>query len=120
MTLRKLKTMLPSLKQSIEKPFKSGLVYLIKCAECNAAYVGQTARHLKTRVNEHQAPSKPVKKHFQECGSSFNVESTEILAATSRGSRFLETLEALFIEELQPSINTKDEYRSRTLTIKFF
>ena len=28
------------------------------------------------------------------------------------------TLEALFIQELEPKINTKDEWRSRTLTIK--
>ena len=29
------------------------------------------------------------------------------------------TLEALFIEEIKPELNTKDEYRSRTLKLKF-
>ena len=29
------------------------------------------------------------------------------------------TLEALFIKEIAPVLNTKDEYRSRTLTLKF-
>ena len=28
------------------------------------------------------------------------------------------TLEALFIKDIKPSINTKDEFRSRALTIK--
>ena len=30
----------------------------------------------------------------------------------------LETLEALFIRQINPQINTKDEYRSKELTIK--
>jgi len=29
------------------------------------------------------------------------------------------TLEALYIKQHKPKINTKDEYRSRTLTLKF-
>ena len=30
------------------------------------------------------------------------------------------TSEALFIRETKPSLNTKDEYRSRTLTLRFY
>ena len=40
MTMRKLKSVLPSLKPQIEKSLKSGVVYKIKCASCEAAYVG--------------------------------------------------------------------------------
>ena len=29
------------------------------------------------------------------------------------------TLDALFINELKPDLNTKDDYGSRTLTLKF-
>ena len=29
------------------------------------------------------------------------------------------TLEALFIAEIRPTLNTKDEYKSRTLKLKF-
>ena len=46
MTLRKLKTTLPSLKPPIEKFLRSGVVYEITFARCNVAYVGQTVRHL--------------------------------------------------------------------------
>ena len=42
----------------------------------------------------------------------------EILASTARGLDYLETLEALYIRQYNPQINTKDEYRSRELTIK--
>ena len=45
-------------------------------------------------------------------------DNVEILQSTSRGEGFLLTLEALHIRERKPSINTKDEYRSRELVIK--
>ena len=34
------------------------------------------------------------------------------------GKGYLPILKALYIQELEPEISTKDEYRSRTLTIK--
>ena len=120
MTLRKLKTVLPSLKPPVEKALRSGVIYKIQCAVCEAAYVGQTGRHVKTRFQEHLLPSAPVGKHLKECGASVSLEEVEILATTSREEWYRLTLEALFIEELKPSLNTKDEYRSRALTIKFF
>ena len=120
MTLRKLKTVLPSLKPQVEKPLRSGVIYKIQCAVCEAAYVGQTGRHLKTRLMEHLNPTAPVGKHLKECGTSVSIEEVEILASTSREDWYRLTLEALFIEELKPTMNTKDEYRSRALTIKFF
>ena len=36
MTLRKTKTVLPSLKPSVEKELRSGVVYKIKCPRCQA------------------------------------------------------------------------------------
>ena len=41
MTLRKLKTVLPSLKEPVEKMFKSGVVYKIVCPSCTAMSVKQ-------------------------------------------------------------------------------
>ena len=120
MTLRKLKTVLPSLKPQVEKELRSGVIYEVKCAVCNAAYVGQTGRHLITRIKEHQMPSAPVSQHMRKCGTAVSVEATTILASTTRSEAYRLTLEALFIEQLRPQINTKDEFRSRTLTIKFF
>ena len=59
-----------------------------------------------------------MKKHLQECDTTLTDEHVEILQMTSRGEEFLLTLEALHIREQKPTINTKDEYRSRELTIK--
>ena len=60
-TLKKLKTVTPSLKEPVEKSLKSGVVYKIICPRCNACYVGQTSRHLQTRLREHANRKGPVK-----------------------------------------------------------
>ena len=119
MTLRKLKTTMPSLKPPIEKMLRSGVVYKITCPRCNACYVGQTSRHLQTRFKEHKRNSGPVNNHITSCAANVTEEDVEILATTSRGEYHLMTLEALWIREVAPGMNTKDEYRSRTLTIGF-
>ena len=59
-----------------------------------------------------------MKSHLSQCHVTMKDEDVEILQSTSRGDAYLLTLEALHIQELKPTINTKDEYRSRTLTIK--
>ena len=119
MTLRKLKTMLPSLKPPVEKTLRSGVVYKLSCPRCQSCYVGQTIRHLRTRFSEHQTPSAAVAKHLSCCQTTLTCQETEILASTRRGQVFLMTLEVIWIRELSPSLNTKDEYRSRELTIRW-
>ena len=118
MTLRKLKTMLPSLKPPVEKMLKSGLVYRITCPRCQACYVGETSRHLQVRITEHVQRNGPMKKHLEDCRSTISEENVDILQTSARGENYLLTLEALHIREQKPKINTKDEYKSRELTIK--
>ena len=117
MTLRKAKTVLPSLKPPVEKELRSGVVYKIECPRCQACYVGQTVRHLKTRIADHRSRG-PVKEHFLKCDSEISFEYIDILASTNQGENHLLTLEALQIKDLKPSINTKDEFRSRALRIR--
>ena len=49
--------MLPSVfrkpKDHIEESEKSGLVYKISCPDCDAVYIGEAGRSLKTRKREH-------------------------------------------------------------------
>ena len=112
------KNLLPSLKPPIDKFIRSGVVYRISCPRCNACYVGCTCRHMITRFKEHIQPSKPVAKHLRECRTSVKVNDVEILASSARGEEFLLTLEALWIKQVGPALNTKDEYKSRILTIR--
>ena len=117
-TLRKLKTALPSLKPPIEKVLKSGIVYELQCPRCSACYVGQTGRHLQVRLKEHLLRPGPMSTHLHQCSTTITEEDVRILHTTTRDERYLLTLEALHIWERKPSINTKDEYRSRQLMIK--
>jgi len=118
-TLRKLRSVLPSLKPSVPKNLRGSVVYKLKCPRCAACYVGQTDRHFCTRLTEHQQKKdQPVYKHFQKCGRKLTLQDTEILTATTRSVTLLETLEALWIEELKPRINSKEEYKQRHLTIR--
>ena len=56
---------------------------------------------------------------MKNCSASLTMENVEIIASSlKRTMGHLLTLEALAIKSLKPNLNTKDEYRSRTLTIK--
>ena len=119
MTLRKLKTVLPSLKAPVEKLIKSGVVYNITCPGCAACYVGQTDRHMTTRLYEHVHKAGPLKTHITTvCDTTLTGDDVEILHSTSRGENYLLTLEALYIRERKPTLNTKDEYKRKELVIK--
>ena len=121
LTLRKLKTVLPSPKVDVNKSLKSRIVYQIFCPRCQACYVGQTDRHLLKRFKEHCKPSQPFGKHIRLCEASPNFDNKDdvsVIHVTTRSISYLEALEALWVREIRPSINTKDEYRHRELTIK--
>ena len=118
MTLRKLKTVMPSLKPPVEMSLRSGVVYKMDCPRCLACYVGCTTRHWLTRFKENVQPSKPMGKHLRNCHASIELKDTQILASCTRSWDYLLALEALFINEHKPTINTKDEYKRRILTIK--
>ena len=46
------------------------------------------------------------------------MENVKVIASTFKSINYLMTLEALFIKDIKPTINTKDEYRSHALVIK--
>ena len=83
-------------------------------------YVGQSDRHLITRFKEHRDRSaQPVAIHFSGCNLVVKEEDIVILASTNKSVPHLYTLEALFVRELKPFINTqlKDDFQSRKLRI---
>ena len=118
MTTKKLRSSMPSLKSFVPHMFQSNVVYKIQCPSCNASYVGQTTRQLQRRFREHIVNKGPVKIHFEKCQVVANSDLVQIIGRADCLPRLL-TLEALFIHQMKPEINTKDEYRSRALTLKF-
>ena len=48
----KIRNML-SVKDSVPVELRSNVVYKFTCASCNSCYVGETSRHLSTRIRQH-------------------------------------------------------------------
>ena len=118
-TTRKLKTALPSLKEPIPKDLTSNVIYKLCCTGCDACYVGMTTRHLITRIKEHLTGNSNFKIHKAICDGQGEIgHSYEILDKTNRGWVVLQVLEALHQRDIRPELNTKDEYRGRTLRIR--
>ena len=115
----KLRQSVSQLKSPIAKLSRSSLIYQITCSGCNALYVGQTGRHLITRLQEHGRKGTPVAQHFTDCQvpTSKILPSSKILDSTSRSK--LTTLESIYISKLRPQINNRDEFRSKSLMIRF-
>ena len=116
----KINPFVSSLKPKIPEEIVSRVVYQNKCPSCQACYVGQTSRHILTRYKEHTRPSAPVRKHFDNCAVSLSFDNMDVLKSSARGEAHLLTMEALYIEEMKPIINTRDEYRSRALTTRLY
>ena len=115
-TLRKMKTVMPSLKQPVEMFLRSRLVYKIQCPHCNVCYVGKTSRHLQDRFGEHFRKG-PVKAHLAKCEGQITREHVSILGTTTKSEIHLKTLEALWIREYKPYLNTQDTMKSRDLKL---
>jgi len=65
---------------------KTDVVYKIRCNDCDASYVGQTERKLKTRIKEHMNnfkldPSRHsvLTEHMRELNHSFDWNNVLIL-----------------------------------------
>ena len=105
-------------KDKVPTFLRSGVVYLFKCRCCSALYVGQTMRHLHTRVSEHlgltpitgQPSSSPVMSsifsHLNTTGHSADFDDFEILSSCSDNCELL-IHESLLISKLKPSLNVQ-------------
>ena len=115
-TTRKLKSCLHSLKSSFDKDLNSHVVYELTCNGCKSFYVWQTCRHITIRVAEHAKADSPMGVHAIGCNGDKTAFQWKIDQCSNQSK--LMTLEALYIRTLRPAINTRDEYRSRELTLK--
>ena len=119
--MRKITTLLPSLKSPVESRIRSGVIYNFPCSVCNDSYVGYTTRNLCVRTGEHVNNAGPVKWHLKECGvRKYDRSLVEVLAVSNRGEEYLKTLESLhqyFLKPHKGQINTRYEVKSRPLNL---
>ena len=117
-TMRKIISCLPTVKSSFDRDLKAHVVYEIICNGCGSIYVGQTSRHVTTRITEHQKKDSRVGQHLVECRGATNDIEWKILDAC-RTVEKLKIIGAIYISKLKPALNTRDEYRGRELTLKY-
>ena len=88
----------------------SNLVYRFKCNGCNATYIGETARHLCTRVQEHCRLSgkSNIADHNKICKQSIGISNFKIISKSFKNYWERVTVEALQIKLLKPKINVQN------------
>ena len=81
-------------------------VYEAKCIGCNEIYIGSTTRPLHIRAKEHINNKKSsIQKHKETCKNDFTFK---ILKKTNDAIK-LRFIEAIFIKNNKPKINSKEE-----------
>ena len=103
-------------KNRIPSFLKSMVVYKFACASCNACYVGETARHLPTRIKEHLKTDKKshIYQHLSSNQNCFNCCTDDCFCILDYASTMyqLKIKEALIIKWLDPILNKQKKYES--------
>ncbi|XP_011860757.1 PREDICTED: uncharacterized protein LOC105557945 [Vollenhovia emeryi] len=94
---------------------KSNVVYKINCNNCDASYVGQTKRKLKTRIKEHinnkkldEQKHSVITKHMLEFNHNFDWDNTQILDIEPYSNKRLIS-EMIHIKEQNNGINSHND-----------
>ena len=87
--IRTISNILKKPKDKIENEASRGIVYKIKCKDCDCVYVGQTSRALKTRMKEHTKAIATLDKnyflakHHMLNGHQIDLNNVEIIDRSS-------------------------------------
>ena len=98
-----------SVVKIIPKFLQSYIVYQFTCAGCNACYIGEARRHLKTRIKEHLGKDKnsQILKRLQEnphCSQVSYFDCFDVIDCDTSHFR-LQLKEAMHITWKKPILN---------------
>ena len=110
-----------SVKDAIPKLQKSFIVYKFVCPGCNACYIGETTRHLSTRIEEHLKKDKKshIFQHLDEnrhCKSLSKPDCFQFIDSASSKFR-LKLKETMHITWTKPSLNRQLKHVSISITV---
>ena len=110
-----------SAKDSLPSALKSYVVYIFTCAGSQSCYVGETKRHLPTRMKEHlETDSKShIFQHLKDNPSCRDVCDTSCFKIIDHASPSfrLKLKEALHIQWLKPVLNKQQKHVSITISV---
>lgn len=103
-----IRSQVTRVKDRTDKMKKCGVIYHIKCENCEGDYVGETARQLDTRLKEHMSrTSSAIFEHCDSKGHKIKPENTKILNTEDNFWK-RKVKEAIEIKQRKPSLN-RDE-----------
>ena len=92
-------------KDPTPKENKTGVIYQIRCKTCNRLYIGETARTLKTRIQEHKkTTSSAINEHQANTGHIIDWENVKIIGKEEQWMK-RKIKEAIAIRRDRPSLN---------------
>ena len=104
-------------KDMVDTLLRSNVVYEFSCGQGDATYIGETTRHLCTRIAEHRgvsirtgknlsSPKSNIFKHFVDTGHTISAENFKIISNCTREN--LKLTESIFIHDRKPNLNNMD------------
>ena len=110
-----------SFKDRTPDALKSMVVYQFTCAGCNSRYIGETSRHLSTRIKEHTVSDKNshIFKHLSfssTCKNLYTPTCFKILDS-AKTSFDLKLKEAFHIKHGNPELNKQVQHINTFLTL---
>ena len=83
-----------SLRTNIPVSQRSNVIYMTRCSDCSACYIGKTKRKLHTRVCEHRAALKgrgfsSIAEHSLRVGHRINWTNVEVIGSDCFDIRLL-------------------------------
>ena len=110
-----------TVKNGIPKLLKSFVVYKFVCLGCNACYIGETTRHLSTRIKEHLEKDKKslIFKLLDEnhhCKTLSTPDCFQIIDSASSMFR-LKLKEAVHFSWTNPSLNRQLKHVSISIIV---
>ena len=92
-------------KDTTEALRKTGVIYNIKCRDCNQEYIGETGRTLGTRIDEHRkTASSAVNEHMSTTGHRIEWNKVKVIDSEPNEHR-RKTKEAIHIRQRRPAMN---------------
>ena len=108
---RTLRQELVAPKDKVDTLDKSGVVYQIRCQECDSSYIGHTSKNLKDRVKQHRTATEKgrmndsaIAEHAWKAHHAIDWENVKVLDQETVDKR-RQIKESLLIRSLGPEMN---------------
>ena len=111
-----------SLKDKTTPELRASLVYKYTClGDPDISYIGKTKRYLQNRINEHKKGNSAICDHIDLCDWCAQCPEDGFRPVQSAKTDMdLSILEALYIKQHNPKLNTQLFNSGTSITLKLF